>query len=292
MYKSGNGKLVAIVGETGAGKSALALEMAERYNGELICADSRTVYKGMDIGTAKPNTDDQARIRHHILDVVTPDQGFNVADFQKLATQAILDITARGRLPIMVGGTGLYIDSILYDYEFNGPVSPAERERYLSLSVEELQAELTARGIQLPLNSQNPRHLQRALETGGVQARRKALRPNTLVIGLQVDKTELKHRLSKRVETMVEQGLIEEVKSLFAQYGPDTEALRAPGYQALLEHIEGRLTLDEAKALFVQNDLKLAKRQRTWFKRNNSIQWLSDPSKYVELVTTFINQTA
>ncbi len=249
--------LVTVVGPTASGKTALAIELAEKFQGEIICADSRTVYKGMDIGTAKPSHEERKRIPHHLLDVVQPDQEFNVADFKRLAEASISDIQASGKLPIMVGGSGLYIDSVLFDYKFAAKDAPRD--------------------------TQNPRHLSKE-----VHQQKSSLRPQTLIIGLDVNRNELKTRIEKRVDVMVQAGLVEEVEQLLATY-PHSKALLAPGYKAFAEFVQGRLSLDEAKALFIQNDRQLAKRQRTWFKRNKSIHWLSDPKESVAIVTTFLN---
>jgi tRNA dimethylallyltransferase len=240
-------KLVVLVGQTASGKSALAMELAQKFNGEIICADSRTVYKGMDIGTAKPSTEDRQLVRHHLVDVVDPDERFTAADFKQLANSAIEDILARGKLPIMVGGTGLYIDGVLYDFSFPGAGAPRD--------------------------PQNPRHV--AKDTGS----RKPLRDNTLVIGLKVDKDVLKKRIEKRVEQMTEDGFIEEVRSLMEHYEDSNSAFSAPGYRPFIEYLKGKMTLDTAKQKFVQNDLNLAKRQKTWFKRNPDIHWIDKPEQ-------------
>jgi tRNA dimethylallyltransferase len=254
-----NGPLIVIVGETASGKSALALELAERYNGEIICADSRTVYKGMDIGTAKPTPEERTRVAHHILDVIEPDQTFTAADFKRLANEAIDDISLRGKLPIMVGGTGLYIDAVLFDYGF----APSDA----------------------PRNPQNPRHLDKA------QPRLKQeLRPNTLVLGLRLDRELLIKRVEGRVEMMIEAGFADEVRRLSKQDGWEAPALQAPGYKSFREYLGGTISLDEAKALFIKSHLQLARRQRTWFKRNKSIHWLNNGESAVEIVTTFLSK--
>lgn len=253
--------LVVVVGETASGKSALALELAEKFNGEIICADSRTVYKGLEIGTAKPSSEEREKVKHHLLDIVEPNQTFSAADFKQLANEAINDISSRGKIPILVGGTGLYIDAVLFDYGFAS--AGAERD---------------------PVN---PRHLNSA-----ELRQKRPLRANTLIIGLAPERSILKEKIKKRVEVMVGNGLVDEARGLGEQYGWDSTALQAPAYKAFREYIEGRIELEEAKALFVKNDLNLAKRQRTWFKRNNSIQWLDDPRKAVEIVTTFLSKTA
>ncbi len=255
----GTTKVVFIVGETASGKSALALDIAERFNGEIICADSRTVYKGMDIGTAKPSLEEQSKIPHHLLDVVEPDGSFSAADFKQQANEAISRISSKGKLPIVVGGTGLYVDALLFDYSF----SPRNAKR----------------------DAQNPRHLDRS-----VAVTKKQVRPNTLIIGLQTERDVLKQRVMKRVNGMIKVGLIEEVKNLVGTYGVECRALQAPGYRAISAYVRGDLTLDEAAELFVKNDLNLAKRQRTWFKRNKYIQWVDNPRKAVALVTTFLNK--
>jgi tRNA dimethylallyltransferase len=284
------GPLVVIVGQTASGKSALALELAERFNGEIICADSRTVYRGMDIGTAKPSRQEQAKIPHHLLDIVDPDQTFTVADFKRLANAAIEDILSRGQLPILVGGTGLYIDSVLFDFVFRSLPSAELREELTALSVPELQNRLRAADIPLPNNPENPRHLVRALETDGKIGSRKPLRENTCIIGLALDRETLRERIVVRVETMLRAGFVDELRKLVAQYGWDIPALQAPGYKAFRGYLEGTVDLDEAKALFVQNDLRLAKQQRTWFKRNNSIQWTNNRGEIVDIITTFLNK--
>ena len=284
--------LIVIVGQTASGKTALSLELAERFNGEIIAADSRTVYQGLDIGTAKPTAAEQARVPHHLIDVVTPDQAFTAADFKRLANQAIDDISARGQLPIMVGGSGLYVDAVLYDYEFRSPADPAERQRLIGLTVSELQAEIKARGLPMPANANNPRHLSRVLETGQLTTARQPLRPQTLILGLQLDRDQLNKRIAKRVEAMFSAGVVDEARQLLAQYGPAVPALETPGYMALRQYLAGDLSLDQAKQVFVRDHQQLAKRQRTWFKRNNSIQWLPQQgtiAKSVEMVTTFLN---
>lgn len=282
--------LVVILGQTASGKSALALRLAEQFNGEIVAADSRTVYKDMDIGTAKPTPDERAIVPHHLIDVVAPDEPFSAADFQRLANAAINDITSRGKLPILVGGTGLYIDALLYDFRFRAAADPAVRRELEKLSVEQLQAHLTDEGIPLPTNAQNPRHLIRSLETGGEAALRGSLRPNTLVLGLQIEPEMLRQKITNRVDSMVEQGLVAEVERLAERYSWDTPALLAPAYKAFRPYLAGAVTLDTAKRQFVQNDIQYAKRQKTWFKRNPNIHWISKSDEAVDLVTTFLNK--
>ncbi len=253
-------KLVVVLGETASGKSALALELAKRFDGEIICADSRTVYRGMDIGTAKPSDMDQKQVTHHLLDILAPDETFNVGEFKRLATQTIDDVLSRGRLPILVGGTGLYIDAVLFDYQF----SPPGARRKL----------------------QNLRHLKYQEH----KAYKNNLRPNTLVVGLDLSKGKRKDRITKRIADMFARGLLEEVKSLAQTYGWSAPGLNTIGYREFESYFMGEQTLEETAALVERNTILYAKRQRTWFRRNNSIHWLDDPRDAVDLVTTFLNK--
>ncbi len=284
------GPLVVVVGETGSGKTTLAIELAKRFNGEVVAADSRTIYKGMDIGTAKPSRKEQAGIPHHLLDVTTPDKPLTVAQYKELAAELIKEIQDRGRLPILVGGTGLYIDAVIYDYSFRLNSSTAERRELNQLSVEELQSRLARAKIPLPKNSQNPRHLIRSIETKGQESVRGVLRSNTLLIGIQYEKDELTKRLQHRIDTMFDSGLTEETNYLLDRYGWECPLLQTSAYQAVKRYLLGEITVEEAKNQCLRNDLRLAKRQRTWFRRNKSIHWVKEQIQAVDLVTTLLNK--
>lgn len=249
--------LIAIVGETASGKTAVAIEIAKKVNGEIICADSRTVYKKLDIGTAKPSAQEQAGVKHHLLDVVEPDESFTVADFKRLADESIADISKRGKVPLLVGGSGLYIDAVLYDYQF----SSSEADRSL----------------------QNPRHLK-----PGSSKDRSNIIENTCVLGLAVPRELLKQRISLRIDRMIQDGFIEEVKMLDSRY-PGCKPLESTSYRAFRRYIKGEVTLKEARAQFVKNDLSLAKRQRTWFRRNKEIKWYDNQQKLVDQAESFVN---
>ncbi|HSX05074.1 MAG TPA: tRNA (adenosine(37)-N6)-dimethylallyltransferase MiaA [Candidatus Saccharimonadales bacterium] len=293
--------LIVVVGETASGKSALALELAERFNGELICADSWTVYRGFDIGTAKPGAADRARALHHLLDVADPRDGFSAVLFQKLARQAIADIAARGKLPIMVGGTGLYIDSILYDYGFLPPSDPDLRAELNALSLEQVLERVREHGLDTTgIDLRNKRRVIRLIENNGVRPTKHQLRENTLVLGVSVERDELRERVERRVDTMLAQGLEHEVYQLAAQYGWDVEPMKGIGYSEWRDYLADKADSNNSampterevvRARIIKDTMDLAKRQRTWFKRNNGIQWLSDRSKAVDIVTTFLNKT-
>lgn len=276
--------LVVIVGQTGSGKTALGIELAKRYNGEIISADSRTVYQGMDIGTAKPTPAEREGIPHYGFDVVAPNESFSVYDFQQLSFRTIEDIAGRGKLPIMVGGTGLYIDAVIYGFRLRARPAESQRARLQGLSVDELRERVVASGLPLPQNDRNPRHLMRLLESGLAPNQVKILRPKTLVMGLMVPREQLLPRIEARVDAMLEAGLLDEVRGLRSKYG-SIEALRAPGYKAFGAYLDGEIDLAEARRQFVRNDMRLAKRQRTWFKRNPDIHWLELANKLVQAET-------
>lgn len=284
-------KIVVIVGHTASGKTALAIDLAQRFNGEIIAADSRTVYKGMDIGTAKPSAEQLAIVKHHLIDVVNPDEGFSAADFQTQARQAIVDIASRGKLPIVVGGTGLYVDALIYDFDFKGgPPNKQLREDLELLSVGELQDILKSLHIDLPNNAENPRHLIRSIETGGNQGGRQPLRPNTLVLGLNLERPELELHVRRRVDDMVDAGLLAEVRDLAGRYGWKIPALQTPGYKEFRSYLADNISMQQAKEAVAHSHIGYAKRQKTWFRRNTDINWISKPDEAVDLVTTFLNK--
>jgi tRNA dimethylallyltransferase len=287
-------KLIVIVGETASGKSALAMEVARQFNGEIICADSWTVRREVNIGTAKPSQQDQAEVPHHLIDVVGPDEDFTAAVFKKLAGEAIEDIANRGKLPIMVGGTGLYVDGVLYDYGFLPAGDRGDREELNQLNVEELLNKIAAMGLELgAVDTRNKRRLIRLIETKGQVPVKREYRSNTLILGIKSDREELKQRIEKRVDGMIADGLEAEVSGLVKQYGWDCEALKGVGYAQWRGHQQSQESIDEVRQKIIKASLDLAKRQRTWFKRNNCIQWFSTPVNHtliVETVTTFLQR--
>ena len=202
-----NPPLVVIVGQTASGKSALAIELARHADVEIITADARTVYCGMDIGTAKPSASEREQVPHHLLDIVSPGEVFTVADFKRLAQEKIADIAARGSVPVMTGGSGLYIYAVLYDFAFRGPIDYVERARLENLSVEDLQKLIAERGLPMPVNNKNPRHLISALQTGTILKEQHTLRSNTLVIGLDTPSDQLATNIHARTLAMMQSGL-------------------------------------------------------------------------------------
>lgn len=288
------GPLLVIVGETASGKSALAMELAKQFDGEIISADSWTVYKGFDVGTAKSSNLERAIVPHHLLDVADPSGGFSAVIFQQLAQSAIDAIHRRGKLPILVGGTGLYIDSVIYHYGFLAPPPPELRERLNNMPLSEILELAKEKGLDTSgIDVRNKRRVIRLVENDGALPTRKPLRPNTLIIGIQTPRETLASRATRRVEHMIAAGLENEVQQLAKQYGWGAEPMKGVGYKEWREYFEGSATLEETKARIIKSTLDLAKRQRTWFKRNNSIHWFSTPVDFtniVELVTTFLNK--
>ena len=285
--------ILVIVGETASGKSDLAFKLAQELNGEIICADSWTVRRQMDIGTAKPSAEEQAAVKHHLLDAVDPEQPYSAAVFKKQALDAIHDIQNRGKLPIMVGGTGLYIDGVIFDYNFLPAGPPGQREELENMSREELLEQIEAAGIELGTTDiRNKRRLMRLLETGGAAQTKGQLRENTVIIGLLPDRDQLKERITKRVDHMLAQGLEQEVQALAQKYGWGAEGLKGIGYREWQDYFNGTQSLEITRQRIISSTVNLSKRQRTWFKRHKQIQWFSTPVNYaqvVDYITTKLN---
>ncbi len=286
--------LLVIVGETASGKSDLAIRLAQHFGGEIICADSWTVRREVNIGTAKPTADEQAKTVHHLLDIVGPDEAFTAAVFKQLAEQKISEINRRGKLAIMVGGTGLYVDGVVFDFGFLPEGDPNLRAQLEKKSITELLQEIASRGIELgdDVDRRNKRRLIRLIETNGLRPSKKPLRENTLLLGLKVDRNELKQRIESRVDQMLANGLEQEVWRLVDSFGWRAEALKGVGYAQWRDYFDGRQSMPETRQKIVKATLDLAKRQRTWQRRNKSIHWLNTPVKWnnvVALVTTTLD---
>lgn len=265
--------VIFIVGPTASGKSVLAKDLAVQLNGEIICADSRTIYKGLDVSTAKPTAAERAKVPHWGLDLVTPDVRFSAADFKAYAQSKIIDIQGRGKLPIIVGGTGLYIDGLLFDYQFGPAANPTLRTELEQLTLQQLQQRIAAAKIEMPENNQNKRYLIRAIEQGGVNKQKSAPMPGALVIGLNPLKTILHERIEKRASAMLQNGALPEADWLFKTYGYDAPATSAPFFKAYAPHFTSGQNLQDCTANDITQNKQLAKRQVAWFKRNPRIVW-------------------
>ncbi|MHB1864978.1 MAG: tRNA (adenosine(37)-N6)-dimethylallyltransferase MiaA [Candidatus Saccharimonadales bacterium] len=283
--------LLVVVGETAVGKSELAIKLASKLNGEIICADSWTVRKELNIGTDKPSKEDQLKVNHHLLDIINPCSDFTAAVFKTLALESIHEIASRHKLPIMVGGSGLYIDSVIFDYSFLKPSDPAVRQRLNTLSIEQLLGEASAKGLKISENIdiRNKRRLIRLIENEGALPKKGKFRDRTLIIGIKQPTNGLMKSIEERVDKMLRDGLEKEVKQLSDKYGWQCEALKGVGYKQWHGYFVGNNTIEETRAQIISATNNLAKKQRTWFKRNKSIHWLKQPvviEKVVELITT------
>ena len=276
--------LIVVVGPTASGKTALAIRLATEYDGEIICADSRTIYKGMDIGTAKPTDAEQGVVKHWGLDLVEPGERFTAADFKDYANKCIADIRKRGKVPFLVGGTGLYVDAVLYDYRFGDGYDSARRDSLLQMSIESLQNYCKKHNIQLPQNISNKRYIVRAIEQNGINNSSNDVPiTNSVVVGISTDAAILRTRIERRSEQLFQDGVVEEAKKLGKKYGWESEAMTGNVYRIIHRYVNGDISLDDAKRLFVIRDRQLAKRQLTWFRRRKHIEWLELDEAYTFL---------
>lgn len=290
---SPNLPLVVILGPTASGKTALSIRVAKTLGGEIISADSRAVYRHLDIGTAKPTLEERDGVPHWGIDLVNPNERYSVADFQRYAKAKISEIRSRGKMPFLVGGTGLYIDSVIFDYKLiNGAEYGQERQKYDSLSLEELWAYCEKNNIVLPENWKNRRYvINQIIRAGRVHSRRRSIIDNCLVFGIKTDTDLLKRRVSDRAEKMFRSDIIGEAKRCGQRYGWDNESMTGNIYPIVRQYIEGVIGLEQAIESFRQADWRLVKRQLTWFKRNLFIEWvtLSDAEeKIIQKVSSML----
>ncbi len=280
-------RLVVIVGPTAVGKSAVAVALAERLGAEVVCADSRTVYRGMDVGTAKPDAQLRRRVPHHLLDVVDPSEVFTVWDFQRLAQAAIADVRHRGRVPLLVGGTGLYVravvDGLIFpqvppDWHARAAWEEEERQRpgILYQRLKALDPEAAAR-----IPPTNLRRVIRALEVVSRTGRRfsevagRGPGEPAVQIGLDLDRERLYQRIRKRIQEQLRAGLVEEVRSLVDRgLDPSLPSMQGLGYKELVPYVRGQISLEQAVRALERNTRRYAKRQRTWFRADPRIRWL------------------
>lgn len=282
--------LIAVVGPTAAGKTALGVALAQRLDGEIIGADSRQVYRGLDAGTAKPTPEERRRARHHLIDVINIDEAFGLAQYLQLVGEAIRDVRARGHLPILVGGTGQYVWALVEGWQTpRVPPDPELRDR-LALRVEvegpdSLHAELTARDpvAAAAIHPHNTRRVVRALEimalTGRPASQLRALKaspPASLIFGLSMPRTVLYERIDRRVDAMFEGGLVQEVAALLqAGYASTLPSLSGIGYAQVVQYLHGDIGLDSARERTKTATHRLARQQGAWFRTDDArITWL------------------
>ena len=281
-------KVLVILGPTATGKSHCAIELAKKYKGEIISGDSMLVYRQMNIGTAKPTAAELASVPHHLVDILPPEASFSVVDFKERAAQLIREITARGHLPIIAGGTGLYIKALLEDYAFNKAEEDSElRQRLERKAQEEGPLALHARLRELApqeaerIHPNNVRRVIRALESAlqgeavnqyGAQS----MPYNALVVGLNMERSALYARINKRVDLMLAAGLEQEVRTLLEQgVSADCQSMQSIGYRQLVWYLQNSLPYAEAVEKLKQATRNFAKRQLTWYKKMLYIHWLT-----------------
>lgn len=295
--------LVIITGPTGIGKTELSLELAKKYKGEIISSDSMQIYKKLNIGTAKIDLD-KTSIPHHMIDIIEPSDNFTVADFKSSARKIITDINNKGGLPFLVGGTGLYINSLVYnldftetepDYEYRDELREILEEEGSEFLYEKLQDQ--DRNMAEKIHKNNGQRIIRALEIlkngnkKGDNFREENNDYNLIYIGLNMDRAKLYQKINQRVDKMIDLGLIDEVKNLLDEgLDKNSQSLKAIGYKEVISYLDGEIDFDEMVDLIKKNSRHYAKRQLTWFRRDKRIKWidrgsdtiLSDIENYID----------
>ena len=282
-------KVAVIIGPTAVGKTKLSIDLAKALNGEIISGDSMQIYRTMDIGTAKVTKEEMDGIPHYMVDIKNPEESFSVAEFQERVRKHIREITERGKLPIIVGGTGLYIQSVLFDYQFTDDAGDAiYREQmeklalergveYVHKKLQEVDPESAER-----IHANNVRRVIRALEifhtTGEKMSDQLEKQENELLydvslIGLTMDREMLYDRINLRVDIMMDQGLLEEVEGLYNRGIRDCQSIQAIGYKEIYDYFEDRVSLEEAVSQLKTNSRRYAKRQLTWFRNKMDVTW-------------------
>ena len=285
-------KVIVICGPTASGKTALSIELAKKINGEIISCDSMQIYKEMNIGTAKPTKEEMQGIKHYMIDIISPDERYSVADYKKEAKKTIKEIISKGKVPIVVGGTGLYVDSLIYEIDY--PKNKFD-EKYR----EELEQEVEEQGLNAlyekakeideeaikKISPNDKKRILRILEiyhaTGKNKTEQeKESRKNEpefdyKVFALNMDREKLYDKINKRVDIMIDNGLIEEVENIYRKYNRFPTAMQGLGYKEVVDYIEKRLTKEEMIEKIKQETRRYAKRQLTWFRKNKETIWLN-----------------
>lgn len=279
--------LIVIVGPTASGKTGLSIKLAKKFNGEIISADSRAIYRGLDIGTAKPSIEERQGVVHWGIDLVNPGEYYTAADFKRYADAKIDDIRSREYLPILVGGSGLYIDAVLFNFEF-GKLPIVEKKTTLQkMDILELQSYCVKNNIKLPDNIQNKRYLIRTIERDGIRGERSKCPPNnTIVVGITTLKKTLHERITKRAECMIKNNVVNEATMAADKFGWNNEAMTGNIYSIIKKHKKCVLNEKEMLQEFIKSDMRLVKKQMTWFRKNPFIVWgdLASCEHYLEQI--------
>ncbi len=284
-------KIIVIVGPTAVGKTYASVELAKKLNTEVISADSMQIYKGMDIGTAKITDEEKNGIKHHMIDIIEPNENYSVSDFKDKAEEIIDNILLNNNVPIIVGGSGLYVNSLIYDLDFGNAKSNEKiREYYNYYHREHGEDKLYEKLLKIDpkaaekIHKNNVKRVIRALEfhdiTGfkfseiNTDIRKPSNKYDCILIGLNMDRKTLYERINQRVDKMIDEGLIEEVKSLlYKGYDKDLVSMKGIGYKEIIDYLDGNISLDESVNILKRNTRRFAKRQYTWFLRDNNVKW-------------------
>ena len=298
--------VIVICGPTASGKTALSIELAKKINGEIISADSMQIYKDMDIGTAKPSLEEMQGIKHYLLDFVSPDTRYSVAEYKKDATIAIEEILKKGKVPIIVGGTGLYVDTLIYGIEYNDiKIDEQYREELEKIAEEQGLKILYEKAKQIDplamekISQNDKKRILRVLEiykaTGKtkteqeIESRKKGVKYNYKVFALNMDREVLYNRINIRVDQMIQNGLIDEVSNLKEKYNKFPTAMQGLGYKEVVEYLEEEITKEEMIEKIKTETRRYAKRQLTWFRKNKETIWLEATKEKEENICEIIN---
>ena len=302
-------KVIVICGPTASGKTALSIELAKKINGEIVSCDSMQIYKDMDIGTAKPTIEEMQGIKHYMLDFVSPDERYSVADYKKQAKQAIREIIEKGKVPIVVGGTGLYVDSLIYEIEYQNIEFDEKYRKQLEERSEKEGLEVLyneAKKIDpeaiIKISPNDKKRILRILEIYNATGKNKTeqekeSRKNEVefdykVYAISWDREKLYDRINQRVDIMIAQGLIEEVQKIYSKYNKFPTAMQGLGYKEVLEYLEGKCNKQEMIDKIKQETRRYAKRQLTWFRKNKQTIWLDGQEKIqnnIEIILEGLN---
>ncbi len=294
-----------ILGQTAVGKTALAIELAKELNGEIISADSMQVYKGMDIGTAKPTLEERKSVKHHLIDIKNPDEEWTVSDFIQESKKIILDLSLKRKFPVLAGGTGLYLWSFMEGFSF--PIVEADfslrkslQEKEVSALYEELK-KVDPESLK-KINKNDKKRIIRALEvfilTGKPishhqeEGKQKKQEENNLIIGISMPKDALYEKINFRVDLMIEKGLIDEVKNLLNKFPKTLPSFKGLGYKETIEYIEGRWTKDQMIEELKKRTRNFARRQMTWFKRFKDVSWFEANDNLPNSVISYLHERA
>lgn len=298
-------KLIAVVGPTASGKTALGITLAREFGGEIVSADSRQVYRGMDIGTAKPTATERRVIPHHLIDIKDPDEDYTVADHKRDAVVAIRGIIARGHMPLLVGGTGLYVRAVVDNLD----IPPVIADPQLRAEIEQEIADDGLAAVfkklialdpeaEYIVDPKNPRRVVRALEVARAtgepftaQRRRNEPLFETLTLGIDPPSDILRERIDRRVDAMLRDGLVGETRALVKKYGSAQAAFDAIGYREVIAYLNDTLSLPDTVGSIKLNTWRYAKRQMTWFRKDHSVRWIYDEkdmtTKAIEYIKGF-----